>query len=58
MTTLDYITTLLIPLLYIKSLESSHSGSKESLPVSHQNSQNSKEIGIDISIFLDSSILY
>lgn len=37
---------------------SSHFGSSESMPFSRQNTQASKEIGIDFSILLGSSVLY
>ena len=51
----DYIFN---PKLFIISLEGNHLGSRENMPVAHQNSQTSKEIGADISIFLDSFVLY
>ena len=46
------------PVLFIISLDGSHFGSRESIPISHQNSQNFREIVVDISIFLGSSVLY
>ena len=44
--------------LFIISSEDSHFGSTENMPVSHQDSQTSKEIDADISILFDSSVLY
>ena len=38
-------------------MEGSYSGSKESMPVSHQNTQSSKKIELYISMFLSSSVL-
>ena len=49
----DYIFN---PVLFIISLEGSHFGSRESMPVSNQLNQTSKEIEVDISIFLGSFI--
>ena len=46
------------PVHFIINLEGNHFGSRLKIPVSHQNSQTSKEIGADISIFLGSSVLY
>ena len=45
-------------MLVIISLEGSHFRYMESMPVSQQNSQISKEVGVDISAFLGSSVLY
>ena len=42
----------------IISLESSYFGSRETVPVTHQNSQTSKEIVVDISLFLGPYVLY
>ena len=58
---LKYLTScyyIFNPVLFIISFEGSPFGSKESMPVSYQNSQTSKEIGLDISIFVGSSVLY
>ena len=58
---LKYLTScyyIFNPILFIISFEGSPFGSKESMPVSYQNSQTSKEIGLDISIFVGSSVLY
>ena len=38
------------PVLFIISLEGSHFGSRESIPISHQNSQTSKEILLGSSV--------
>ena len=46
------------PVLFVISLDGSHFGSRESTPISHQNSQNSKETVVDISILLGFSVLY
>ena len=46
------------PVLFVISLDGSHVGSRESTPISHQNSQNSKETVVDISILLGFSVLY
>ena len=43
------------PVFFIISLEGSHS---QTIFFSHQNSQTSKGIGADISIFLGSSVIY
>ena len=45
-------------ILFVTSLEASHSRLGESIPVSHQNSQTIKKIEADILIFLDCSVLY
>ena len=42
---------------FIISLDDSHFGSRGNMPASHQNSQTSKEIGANISIFFGSSLL-
>ena len=42
---------------FTRILKGSLFGSWESIPVSHQNSQTSKEIGEDMTIFLGSSVL-
>ena len=47
-----------IPVLLIVSLEGSYFGSRESMPVSHQGSQTSKEIGVDTLVFVGSSVSY
>ena len=44
------------PVLFIISLEGSLFGARESMSVSHQNSQTSKEIEVDISIFVCLSV--
>ena len=46
------------PVLFITSFYGSHFGSRENVPVSHQNSQTSIEIGADISIFFGPSVLH
>ena len=53
------VTTFLIQVIhiFITSLDDSHSGLSESIPVSHQARQTSKEIEVDISIFLGYSVL-
>ena len=51
----DYISNLVV---FIKNLESSEFGSMECILVSHQHSQTSKKIGLGISLFADSSVLY
>ena len=51
----DYISNLVD---FIKSLESFEFGSTECILVSHQHSQTSKKIGLGISLFINSSVLY
>ena len=51
----DYIFHIV---LFILSFEDRHFESREYMPVSHQNSQTSKEIDADISIFFGSFVLY
>ena len=46
------------PVLFIMTFEGSYFGSRENTRVSHQNSQTFKEKGVDISLFLGSSILH
>ena len=51
----DYVFN---PVLFVISVEGNHFGSRESMPVSQQKRQISKEIGADISIFSGFSALY
>ena len=51
----DYIFN---PVLSIVTLEGSHFGSSEDTPVSQQNSQTSKKIGLNISILLSSWVIH
>ena len=51
----DYICN---PAFVIISLGSSHFGSRESMPVSHQNGETSKDIDVDVLVFVGSSVLY
>ena len=46
------------PMFSIKSWKGSNSRCRESMSVSYQNNQTSKEIGVDISIFVGTSVLY
>ena len=46
------------PVLFIVNLEDSHFRSRENIPVLQQNSQTSKEIGADISLFFGSFVAY
>ena len=55
---LNSYDSIFYPVHFIINLEGNHFGSRLKTPVSHQNSQTSKEIGADISIFLGSSVLY
>ena len=50
-------STIFNPILFIIGLEGSHFESRESIPVSHQNSQTSKQIGLDMSILAGCSVL-
>ena len=52
------ITFLIQVIHFITSLQGSHSGQGESIPISNQNSQTSKEIEVDISVFLGYSVSY
>ena len=46
------------PVHFIINLEGNHFRSRLKIPVSHQDSQTSEKIDVDISIFLGSSVLY
>ena len=46
------------PVFFAISCEGGHFESREYMPVSHQNSQTYKKIGVDNSIFVGFSVLY
>ena len=51
----DYICN---PAIVIISLGGSHFGSRETMPVSNQNGETSKDTDVDILVFVGSSVLY